>query len=199
MAKLKISDLNFKHWFLHGNKNSTPGYTRLLDIRTVLDLSIGAVVTIFVSIPLQEASTSILLPLTGVLIGVCASWAAPAQEVLSSQKMIPFLKSHKGGPCEYFLILQLVVFVMLFAIVLWGGAGIGLFESLNSPELNGKKAIYHIISIFLYGILSLALRTCWEAVLFTHYVMCAKLQVLDTNNKANKTYKNFPRKKSMKK
>lgn len=178
MKKSRTDNLNFKHWFLHGNGHK-PGYTRLLDNRSIIDFCIGIVVVILVSTSLKEAAVAVLFPLTGVLVGVCASWAGPAQEVLTSKEMLPFLKEHQGGICEYFLILQTVVFVMLLSIVMWGLAGIGLFEGLNSPKLDGAKFIYYIISSFLYAILSLSIRTCWEAVLYTHYIMHTKIQLLE--------------------
>ncbi|WP_346689674.1 hypothetical protein [uncultured Cloacibacillus sp.] len=177
MKKSGISNgLNFKYWFLVGY-GYKPGYRRLIDRHSFIDVFIGTVLACCVPTSLKEAATTILFPLTGILVGVCASWAGPAQEVLTSKDVIPFLEKHKGGIQEYFFILQTVIFVMLVSIILWGLAGIGIFETLGNNENNCVRHIYIGVSFLLYAVLSLSIRTCWEAVSYAHHIMYTKIQL----------------------
>ena len=91
--------------------------------------------------------------------------------------MIPFLEKHKGGIKEYFFILQTVIFVMLTSIILWGLAGIGIFEMFRTKENNCAKCIYITVSFVLYAVLSLSIRICWETVSYAHHIMYTKIQL----------------------
>lgn len=165
--------LNFWRWFFHGS-GSLPGYKRVFNSWLIQHLCIGSVCVIFISTSLESAARAILFPLTGVLISVCASWAGPTQTVLTSEEMIPVFELHEGGACEYFNILQAAILIMFATISIWGLAGIGVFESLNTKPLGSKKILYYIISIFLYGIISLSLKTCWEVILYAHNILYMK-------------------------
>lgn len=177
MKKSDINNrLNFKYWFFHGD-GYKPGYRRLVDKYLFIDIFIGIALTCYIPTSLREAATTILLPLTGILVGACASWAGPAQEVLTSKDMIPFLEKHQGGIKEYFFILQTVIFIMLISIILWGLAGIGMFETFRSNENDCVRSIYIIVSFALYAILSLSIRICWETISYAHHIMYTKIQL----------------------
>lgn len=168
---MRNNRLDFWHWFFVGN-GYKPGYRRLVDKYTIIDAIVGIILTSTVSVTLKDAAAIILLVLIGIF--VCSSiYCSLVLREFGTKETTLFLEKHRGGVTEHFFILQTVALVMLGCIVLWGLAGLGIYDMVRATD----NIAYTIIAFALYASLSLSIRICWEAVSYTVHIMHAKIQM----------------------
>lgn len=168
---MRNNRLDFWHWFFVGN-GYKPGYRRLVDKYTIIDAIVGIILTSTVSVTLKDAAAIILLVLIGIF--VCSSiYCSLVLREFGTKETTLFLEKHRGGVTEHFFILQTVALVMLGCIVLWGLAGLGILANVIATE----SIVYIGVSLVLYAMLSLSVRTCWEATSYAHHILFTKIQM----------------------
>jgi sterol desaturase/sphingolipid hydroxylase (fatty acid hydroxylase superfamily) len=166
------------YWYwLFTNKKDFQGYKKIFNKWLWLHFSIGVLLTMTVPLSLSQASNTVLLPLAGVFIGLSFAWAGNAQALLESKEIYEFSKNRKSGLLEYMYTFQTAILVIIVTLVLWGLAGLHLFDEkwlkINMPYL------YYIIKTLLYFMSSLTLRECCHVVLGSQYLLQTKI-----NNRA---------------
>lgn len=82
-------------WFIKGS-GGRPGYRRLLDKCMLLHIVVGLVLSAAVPLHLKQAATTVLIPMSGVFVGVAFAYAVNAHSLIQS-KEIQILAEHKEG------------------------------------------------------------------------------------------------------
>lgn len=163
---------SFWEWFFKGsNTASKPGYRRLFCKWSIMDIAIAFLLNYVIYKPFSEMANNVLFPLSGVFIGVSASWVGGAHSVLDSDEIRHLGEFHKGGYAEYPYMMQIAVLTLLTTLVLWGVAGIGLIDLINIPSL------HLLFGVSLYASVSCSVRTCWKIINYSHNLLIAKYKV----------------------
>ncbi len=171
--------MNFWKWFFKGScelgsevqgVKSRPGIFSYLDGWLIFHIAVGFVLMVLVPIQINEAATSILLPLAGIFIGLTFAWGGNAVSLMQSEEMNKIADYQDGGLQVYAFKFQSAILVLLITMVIWGLAGLKVFESLYKE--NSINILYSLVEFILYFLMSLTIRDCW------HVVMGAQSMVL---------------------
>lgn len=163
--------INFWQWLILGNGDK-PGYRRVINRWLCLHISVGAVLACLVPEDLQSTANTVLLPLVGILIGLCFAWAGNAQALLQAEEIVELTKYHKGGFAEYVFTYQLAILAILITLVAWALAGFGIFDK-TWPTSN-QVGLYCFIKFALFTLSSITLRECWHVVLGAQWMLLAQ-------------------------
>lgn len=164
--------LSFWVWFFKGGYNATPGWKRLLSIRsTYICFIIAFFVARITKNPIEDIAASLFLPLIGIFVGLSFAWVDNMLNSLNSPaaKKMALANTESGGYRNYLFVLQNSVFVLLLTLIFWGLTGIGVFKSLEE-----KKGIgFHVWKTFLFFMLSISIAECWgiiQGTIWTHLI-----------------------------
>lgn len=166
--------MNFWKWFFQGNtapnskyfEQSTtkrPGILAYWDRWLVFHMSVGIILMFIVPVRINEAAKSILLPLSGIFIGLTFAWGGNAISLMQSEEIDMLANYRPGGLKEYVFKFQSAILVLLITMIAWGLAGLNVFEPFR-----GKFPLdfaYNAIEVLLYFMISLSLRDCWHVVI----------------------------------
>ncbi len=176
---MDTSKFSFWSWFLLG-RDGRPGLLRLLNIWMLIHIAIGVFLGLVVKSSLQLAGNTVLLPLTGILIGLSFAWAGNAQALLQTSEMRDVSKHRQGGLAEYVYAYQTAILVILVTIVSWGLAGLGIFDDQWPTTAHPK--LYTGVKTILFGLASLTLRECWHVVLGTQWMLLTREELKKSRN-----------------
>lgn len=161
----------FWQWLLRGN-GGLPGIRRVANGWAFLHLAIGTLLAYMVSTPVDQVAEKALIPLLAIFVGLTFSWAGNAHALLQSNEIINFSTRRMGGIAEYIFTFQLCILIILITICLW------LIPSLHLRYLLGElipiSSFNCAASAALYGFLSLAIRTSWQAVLGVNMLLLSR-------------------------
>lgn len=147
--------IGFWHWFFHGN-GGLPGIRKYLDRWLILHCLFGTLMALVLPITLQEAGTSLLLPISGIFIGLSFAWGGNAQALLQSPEIESVSEYKDGGYEDYLYTFQSAILLILITLVMWGAAGLGIFDkgwlSCMSP------VFYKIVTAILFFLDSVVTR-----------------------------------------
>lgn len=159
----------FWKWMLRGMKDK-PGYHQLLDRWLFVHVVVGIVVALVVDMPLDKAAQTILLPLAGIFVGLSFAWVGSAQAILQKNEIMALAKHHPDGVQTYVYTFQLAILVILITLILWGLAGLGIFNSFGKlPKITTE--------IVLYFFSSLTLRECWHVVMGSQHLILSRIKI----------------------
>lgn len=163
-------------WFFVGT-GAGPGFRRLVNWWLVAHIGVGVVLCIIVPAKLSVAANTVLMPLAGVFIGLSFAWGGNAQALLRTPEIETLAAGHAGGYEEYVYVFQTAILVILVTLVVWGLAGLGVFDR-PSPVPWGHK-LYPVVSVILYSAASLTLRECWHVVLASQLLLVVGKRIRD--------------------
>ena len=147
----------------------------------LVHILIGTALAVLVKADLQTAANTVLLPLAGIFVGLSFAWAGNAQALLQSPEIEEITRHHEGGFAEYVFVFQTAIFTILVALVLWGLAGLGVFDAHLPPV--EYPYFYAILKGVLFFVSSLTLRECWHVVLGAQWMLLVRQEI----KKAHKT------------
>ena len=163
----------FWEWLLRGT-GERAGVRRLFDGWAIVHLAVGAVLVLLIHRPIGEIAEKALFPMMAIFVGLTFSWAGNAHALLQSNEVIKLGKARPGGVFEYVYTFQLCILVMLFTITIW------IIPVLKLPFLIGGviglATFNQIATGLLFALLSLALRTSWQAVLGANMLLIIRVQ-----------------------
>jgi len=171
---MPVSNLSYWHWFFRGS-GGRPGFLRLLNWWLIGHICIGTILSFAVKAELQNAANTVLLPLAGIFIGLSFAWAGNAQALLQSSEMEEIARYHKGGFTEYVFVFQMAILMILVAMVLWGFAGLGIFDA-HLPAAKFPK-FYTLLKGALFTFSSFALRECWHVILGAQWMLLSQYEM----------------------
>lgn len=166
--------VTFWHWLFKGS-GADPGFGRILNWWLVLHIGVGVGAVFVVPGTLKDAANSVLLPMVGILIGLTFAWAGNAQALLQSEEMAQLAKFRKGGFEEYVYTYQLAILAILITLILWGLAGLSVFDDVW-PKCTGSIP-YDVIKGILFAACSITIRECWHVVLGAQLMLLAQKRI----------------------
>lgn len=159
------------NWFISGS-GAKPGYRRIINLWIIFHIGVGVLISFIVQANLDIAANTVLLPLVGIFIGFSFAWATIAQALMQSNEIDLLVKHHEGGLAEYIYLYQTAVLVIFITLILWGFAGLSVFDKLWPTT---KQCItYTIFKTLLFAFCSMSLRECWHVIDNTHRLLLAK-------------------------
>ncbi|MEJ2069103.1 MAG: hypothetical protein P8X65_12790 [Syntrophobacterales bacterium] len=179
--------LSFWHWFFI-NADGTPGYRRILNKTILIDIIIGSIIAFLVKIELHTCAKTVLIPLAGIFIGLAFAWVQNAQALLQSESIIKLAKHREGGIREYVFTYQLAILSILVSLIIWGLAGLQIFDTLWPTKCNVIS--YFIVKWFIFLMSSLALRECWQVVLSVQWLLILDNVIMEHKREKEDTGKN---------
>ena len=153
------------------------GPKRYVNGWVLLHLAVGLVLTLLVRKDLETAANSVLLPLVGILIGLSFAWAGNAQALLQTAEMQALSDQHEDGFPEYVYVYQTAILLILATLVLWGLAGLGVFDAIwpaTARQRLGSLIPYKAVGGLLFAAASATLRECWHAVMGASWMLIAE-------------------------
>jgi hypothetical protein len=169
----------FWGWFFSGRNRS--GWRKFLDRWLVVHAGVGVVMAYVVPGDLKTAASTVLLPLVGVLIGLSFAWAGNAQALLQTEEIEQLSDYRSGGFEEYVYTYQSAILVILASVVLWGVAGLGVFDLSCFWRCPAES--YFAAKSFLYFFSSVTLRECWHVVLGAQMMLLARRRIRRSQKK----------------
>lgn len=171
--------IDFWTWLLKGSGNK-PGFRRLWDLWLIVHLLLGVLLSVLLKSDLEMAAKTVLIPLSGIFIGLAFAWAGNAQSLLQSKEIHQLTKYHAGGYVEYLYIYQLAILIILTTLILWGLAALGMFD-LQGALLKSAKW-YFVTKTILFTLASLTIKVCWNVVLGTQMMLMVQKKIKDNKN-----------------
>lgn len=160
--------ISFWKWLAKGS-GGKPGYRRLINRWLIFHIGIGALLAYVVRVNLETAANTVLLPLVGILIGLCFAWAGNAQALLQAAEIEEMTRFHEGGFVEYVFTYQAAILAILVALVAWALAGFDIFDKAWPTE--ARQPWYFVVKGILFTLSSLTLRECWHVVLGAQWML----------------------------
>ena len=77
------------------------GFRRLVNIWLLFHMLVGVALAFLIQVDLATAANAVLLPLVGILIGLCFAWAGNAQALLQTRELNRMTEHSEGGFTEY--------------------------------------------------------------------------------------------------
>lgn len=175
--------LNYWRWFIKGS-GGRPGYKRLLNWWIFNHIAVGLALSEFVPVCLEQAATAVLIPLSGVYVGLAFAWAVNSQSLMQSDE-IQILAEHKeGGFLDYIFTYQTAILVMLITLILWGLSGLKIFDEYW--PFRDNRNFYFAIKVILFTLSSLTLRECWHVVMGTHWMLIMQQEIKRRRERSGK-------------
>lgn len=174
----------FWRWFITGT-GGRAGYRRIVNRWLLVHIAIGLVLAFSISASIVDVASRALLPLMAILIGITFSWAGNAHALLQSNEIIKLATKRLGGIAEYIFTFQLCILVILVTMALWVAPFLELPYLLDS--VLRRESFDVLSSAVLYGLLSLAIRTSWHAVLGANMLLLARVQLMQPPDEKDHT------------
>jgi hypothetical protein len=168
------TSISFWRWLVKGS-GGLPGYRRLINRWLVLHGGVGVLMAWVVRVNLQSAANTVLLPLVGILIGLCFAWAGNAQALLQAEEIEEMTEYHKGGFAEYVFTYQAAILAILVTLVVWALAGFQVFDQTWPTEV--RVSWYFTVKSLLFALSSLTLRECWHVVLGAQWMLLVQHRI----------------------
>lgn len=160
-------------WFFRSGQTKA-GWRRLANKWALLHIVVGFFLTWIVKADLKTSASTVLLPLVGVIVGLSFAWAGNAQSLLQTPEIDDLDDYIAGGIPEFIFIFQTAILAILTSAVLWGLAGLGVFDHECFWKCSPRW--YFAASTTLYGFLSLTIRECWHVVLGAQGLLLMRLR-----------------------
>jgi hypothetical protein len=170
----------FWQWFLT-RRWDTPGIFKFWDRWLIVHVVVGLTLACLVPVQLLEAAKAVLLPLASVLVGLSFAWAGNAQALLQTTEIEKFSEKHAAGIRTYVFTFLVAILSILVTVVVWGIAGLGVFDTKWPTPRHPK--LYIAVSTLLYAAASITLRECWQVVIGAQLLLLTRKDVRDANRR----------------
>ena len=171
MASDTHPSISFWRWFFCGS-GGRAGFRRLINAWLLFHLSISAGVAFIIPVDLGTAANAVLLPLAGVLVGLSFAWGGNAQALLQAAEIEKLAEKHEGGLADYAFTFQAAILCVLLTLVLWGIAGLQIFDKVW-PTPN-RPHTYLAAKTALFALSSMTVRECWHVVLGAQWMLLTR-------------------------
>lgn len=171
--------ISYWRWFFHGSGDG-PGIRRFLDWWLLVHFLVGGLSAFFLPITLEQAGTSLLLPLAGIFIGLSFAWGGNAQALIKSPEITLLTTFRKGGYEEYLYTYQSAVLLILVSLCLWAIAGLGVFDKVW--PVSRTSIAYKFVAWVLFVFASMTLRECWHVVLGAQSMLLARFKIKENSD-----------------
>lgn len=175
--------MNYWQWLIRGS-GAGPGIRRFVDRWLIAHILIATSISWLNPTSLMSTASSLLLPLAGIFIGLSFAWGGNAQALLETVEIREMADHHPGGFEEYIFTYQSTVLLILTTLVLWGLAGLGIFDKTWPKSC--REGSYFTTSFLLFFFASITVRECWHVVVGAHWLLMARYRIKRELDKTNK-------------
>lgn len=154
-------------WLFRGI-NGQMGLAKFFDRWMIVHAILAFLGAKFITVPLQEVSTTLMLPFASIFIGLSFALAGNAQTLLLSKELRKLFNQHPDGLKNYLYTFQTSILILLVLLIGWGAAGFGMFSIANAYHMQFS------VKVVLYFLSSVALRECWHVVLGSQILVLYK-------------------------
>lgn len=165
---------SYWHWFIAGS-GGRPGWQRFLDKWAIVHLLLGITLAWLVPVNLSIAAQSVLIPLAGIFIGMSFAWVGNVQALIQSPEIELLIEKSEEGFESYIYTFQSAVLVLLLTLVLWGIAGLNVFD--RQCFWSCPHWTYDLTEAGLFALASVTIRECWHVVLGAHLLLVAQRKI----------------------
>lgn len=167
-------EFSFWYWFFKY------GLKKFLNWWLVLHLVIATSLSFFIRIKIDEASILVIVPLAGILIGLSFAWVGNAMALLESEEVKKVIQQHEVGLKDYIFTYQLAILLILTSIISW--ALVGLKIQAHPYLAYIPTWLKHTFKIYLFFMVSISIRECWQIVMSTQWLLILKAKVKELIN-----------------
>lgn len=178
------SDRDFWKWLFHGSGGASPGIFRLLTGWLLFHILVGIGVAFAVPLEVSRAAQVVLIPMAGVFVGLTFAWVANVQMILLTDEIERLAKYVEGGYPTYVFSFQLGMLIVLASLVMWGIAGLGVFDSSECIFRPGLMCS-NIAKVVLFSSVSVALRECWHLIKASMILLVYRQEIRDVTREAS--------------
>lgn len=165
---------SFWRWLGRG-LGGKAGWRKYADRWLLLHLGIGALAAWLLPVSLAEAAKSVLLPLAGIFVGMSFAWVGNAQAIIQTPELERLGEHHPNGVADYVYTFQSAILAILVTLVLWGLAGLEIFDQPCPWGCPGW--LYEATAGLLFAMASLTLRECWQVVMGAQWLLLTQRNV----------------------
>lgn len=159
----------FGSWLFRGDAQgnsghrSKPGLLYVFTKYVWIHTGVGIAFALDQTLSLTTASQSVLLPVTGSLLGFAFAWGANGQSLLQTKEIQEIQRYGSQGLKIILYKYQLAFLCVLTTVVLWGLAGLGVTDRLVST-LSCSRAAMDLAKAIIRGIYFAQLSQSIEAM-----------------------------------
>lgn len=157
-----MSKVGFWHWLFVG-LSGRPGWKRLISVWLIFDICFGVGGASFVQTPLNQITTDLILPISGVFFGLAIAWSAAIISISSNDEIIEISKKIPGGVQDIVYPYTLSMLMMIIFVVLSFLLSLDGLAQKIIPVQPGFGFGYLVIFAFL----SFTVRLIWSVIIGT--------------------------------
>jgi hypothetical protein len=166
---------SYWEWLTGRGLTRRAGWRKFADRWLLAHALVGVAMALLTPATLEKAAQTVLLPLSGVFVGMSFAWIGNAQAALQSDEMEEFARYGPGGLENYVYTFQSAILAILVTLAAWAIAALGI---IDRPCVWGcPKWGYTATSGLLYALASLTLRECWHVVMGAQMLLFVQRQV----------------------
>lgn len=155
----------FWPWFFWGSGSTKPGWKGIIDKWLLLHLTIGFS-SLALNSDLCSQAEKIILPFSGVLIGITFAWSGNITALLSTHELSLLSDINGKGIQEYAFSVQRSILIILIAVLLWCLVALGGYNNVA-------------LRVLCYSLSSIAIRESWQVILFAQYMTISRKHAAD--------------------
>lgn len=179
-----MAHVSFWKWFRKGSGRSA-GATRLLSLWLVFDITLALSSPFWTPSQTLELAKGVLLPLSGVFVGLAVSWSATAYVLINSEEISRLAEQNEAGLENYVYPFQLAILILLVTITFWTAVTVVAPPQIDFPILvNESHAVGDYFMVFGIFLTSMSLRVAWQVVdlVSTTLLYARKVAALNKNS-----------------
>ncbi|MDL2313828.1 hypothetical protein LJC36_02480 [Desulfovibrio sp. OttesenSCG-928-C14] len=166
---VNMPKLAFWTWLFKGIGDSPPGVFKLFNRWLWLHLIVAIFLCALTGDDISETSKSIVLPASGILLGITFAWSGNITSLLSAKEISELAEITKGKMSEYVYSVQLSILIVFATCIFWIFSAFGLMNNF-------------IFKALLFFISSISVRECWQTILFAQYLTITRDTISKKNN-----------------
>ena len=149
--------LQFWTWLFVGVDNTKPGLRTFWNKWLMLHCCV-ALFCFWQNIgSLSNIAKAAILPFAGAFLGMTFAWSGNITSLLATEQLSELSDYVEGGISTHIYTVQLSILTVFLTSIFWTLAAIGIISS-------------NYWSLMLYFLSSIAVRECWQMILFAQYM-----------------------------
>jgi hypothetical protein len=148
-------------WLLYGGKKA--GFFLIID-KWLFVHAIIALLMIYLlpNTTLKDAGEKVIVPLSGVFVGMTFAWIGNAQAVVNSNGLDALILRSQSSLRDYVYIFLNSALIVLATLIMWGLAALGLHDQKLIIDFKFGIIVWEF---FYYLLTSIAVRECWSVII----------------------------------
>lgn len=180
---MKDEAYSFWHWFFKGysledQQDIRSGFRQIFwNKMTLIHLIIGLLLSCIIKLSLEEVSSVLLAPLLSIIVGLTIAWVGSSLSLFTSDEIYKLYRNRLMHYVNFLYMYPAILLLVLTTLVLW------ILPSLfviPNWKVSCKSITFEpllLVKLFLYSMLSLSVRECWQSILGTYLLLVSHINV----------------------